>query len=1227
MKRFLAAILSLTMVLLSFTSVFAETETEITEDITSNPITFLTNTNTVSTKASDGFYADPNSTNEYITMQKGHSFRYTVNTQKAGKYLISVDSGGYREGVQLNVVINDSLQLEGIFTVINNSYFGATQNLGVITLSEGANVFCFNVPTDKSSAAVIMKSFTLTEYKEDLETLPATFLTNKDTVKNLTGVDAGNSAAGDNGYITMQASGHSFSYTVTTHKPGKYNVSVYCGSYKGNEKLNVYINNNKQIEGVLPVYTGNHFTRVAQDLGTVTLSEGENSFRFEVPNNSPGAIIMQSFTLSEYVLPTGDVSGTYATTLNTVSGGAYDKGNSSETFVTLQKNQSFEYTMNINSAEAGKYNISVKSGGKAEGVKVKVSVNGTLQTEAEYSDIQYDWYAWADQPLGTITLTEGTNVLKFECPSDSASAVIIQSFTLEKYINDLETLPAVFNTNTTTVEDYSNAQTDLCSEDYLTLSKGKYFEYTVTAQEEKQYKLSVNSGASKSGVQLDVYVGDVKKIAGTFTNITGAYQNWGDQELGILTIKKGKNVIKFSMPSSSADAAVIKSFKLSEYVIPTASLSADASTRIEAENYASENVVSHTGASGGKWISNLWADGADPIYIKINAAQEGYFDLDYAMLQGVKSGDLSCVTIYLDEEEIGDNTGTAVKNMDTELGFSWQYGSMNLYRTNAVHITEGEHIIKITVGIASGDKYKYQIDYLEFTPCTGLKIMGFNAVTKEGGRVPYTIRDGLEVYGEATVLKTSANDSENYTVIIAQYAPDGALVQAAAQKLDISDMAANEIKTFSVPMKYKGDGGTVKAFLWDTEKILPINSAKTYTERNFFANDTEVLNEDTKYVQANTVTDANGNYYDDYSIHDDNYDIDAIFYDSVVGSQSKVFAYIGVPKGASEKNPVPAVVCVHGGAGVAYSEWVKIWNDKGYAAIAMTLTGDQPGADTLDSAPYDKYPHPYKGLACWGSQAFKADYKNASMYQNVLNVIRAHNVLRSYPGVDEDKIGITGISWGGVTTTTVIGVDQRFKFAAPVYGAGYLDECASSFGDFFKVSGNTAEWDPANFSARSSVPVLFVNSDSDAYFTIDCTTKTNGVTPNSKICIKHDYFHNYTNGWGVPEIYAFADAMLKGDGENPFITVTDQQFEDGVMTVEFECPSGVSAQSADIYYMTKTEMPYGGGVDKIGWKKISDYEMTGDTLTVTVPADATYCYATIADNNGNLISSKLVTTK
>jgi dienelactone hydrolase len=61
-------------------------------------------------------------------------------------------------------------------------------------------------------------------------------------------------------------------------------------------------------------------------------------------------------------------------------------------------------------------------------------------------------------------------------------------------------------------------------------------------------------------------------------------------------------------------------------------------------------------------------------------------------------------------------------------------------------------------------------------------------------------------------------------------------------------------------------------------------------------------------------------------------------------------------------------------------------------------------------------------------------------YHAVAAVVLGHSLIRSFPEVDASRIGVTGISWGGYLTCIVAGVDDRFRFAAPVYGCGFLGE-------------------------------------------------------------------------------------------------------------------------------------------------------------------------------------------
>ena len=39
-----------------------------------------------------------------------------------------------------------------------------------------------------------------------------------------------------------------------------------------------------------------------------------------------------------------------------------------------------------------------------------------------------------------------------------------------------------------------------------------------------------------------------------------------------------------------------------------------------------------------------------------------------------------------------------------------------------------------------------------------------------------------------------------------------------------------------------------------------------------------------------------------------------------------------------------------------------------------------------------------------------------------------------------------GVSWGGVITSTVMGIDSRFAFAIPTYGCGHMADAENHWG-------------------------------------------------------------------------------------------------------------------------------------------------------------------------------------
>lgn len=206
-----------------------------------------------------------------------------------------------------------------------------------------------------------------------------------------------------------------------------------------------------------------------------------------------------------------------------------------------------------------------------------------------------------------------------------------------------------------------------------------------------------------------------------------------------------------------------------------------------------------------------------------------------------------------------------------------------------------------------------------------------------------------------------------------------------------------------------------------------------------------------------------------------------VFYDTKTwqGKPTKSFAWIGIPKHQPGEK-LPAMVLVHGGGGTAFDNWVKLWNDRGYAAIAMDVCGcvpvKVPGTKTWqrgeEGGPggWDPFPQ------------IEQPVTDQWPYQAMCDVILANSLIRSLPDVDADRVGLTGISWGGYLTCMVPAVDARFKFAVPVYGCGFIDECVWK-PNLAKLPKEQAErwlqlWDPRYWLPNVTMPTLWVDGPS-----------------------------------------------------------------------------------------------------------------------------------------------------
>ena len=310
--------------------------------------------------------------------------------------------------------------------------------------------------------------------------------------------------------------------------------------------------------------------------------------------------------------------------------------------------------------------------------------------------------------------------------------------------------------------------------------------------------------------------------------------------------------------------------------------------------------------------------------------------------------------------------------------------------------------------------------------------------------------------------------------------------------------------------------------------------------------------------------------------------IKAITYDGFEyqGKKTKVFAYIGFPEGASVDAKVPAIVLIHGGGGHPYLEWVKKWNDAGYAAIAMETTGCFPTevnacvSEATNSLYVYELTEPFaeEGYVLAPQRSYPTKYTEVEdqwAYHGLSQVIFAHNILRQDERVDVDRIGITGISWGGTMTAQVIGYDTRFAFAIPIYGTAYLGDSVKTF-DKFADPYVSALWAAENNLDNAKMPILWLVSNTDQYFGVPSASKSYehslGLNEKNSLAMLQGWSHSHIYGYDKPNSVAFADWAVNGG--TGFITFETQP-QGREVNCKVNIPEGVSNVAARVMYVTE----------------------------------------------------------
>lgn len=280
----------------------------------------------------------------------------------------------------------------------------------------------------------------------------------------------------------------------------------------------------------------------------------------------------------------------------------------------------------------------------------------------------------------------------------------------------------------------------------------------------------------------------------------------------------------------------------------------------------------------------------------------------------------------------------------------------------------------------------------------------------------------------------------------------------------------------------------------------------------------------------------------------------AIYFDGLnyQGKPTKVFAWLGMPANTSGK--VPGVVLVHGGGGTAFKEWVQKWNQKGFAAISIAVEGqlDIRGGDTRGGKKWKQHAWPGPKRSGIYHDSDKP-LKDQWMYHAVADTVIANSLLRSLPNIDTDKVGVMGISWGGIITSTVMGIDNRFAFAIPTYGCGDLSASENQYGralgdnDVYKQV-----WDPILRLKLATMPAQWLSWPGDKHFALDKQARSYQATSgDTMVTLVPGMGHGHKPGWNAPDSYAFAQSVVADPNGKPWCLSKSTVLKKNVVTASF----------------------------------------------------------------------------
>jgi dipeptidyl aminopeptidase/acylaminoacyl peptidase len=178
------------------------------------------------------------------------------------------------------------------------------------------------------------------------------------------------------------------------------------------------------------------------------------------------------------------------------------------------------------------------------------------------------------------------------------------------------------------------------------------------------------------------------------------------------------------------------------------------------------------------------------------------------------------------------------------------------------------------------------------------------------------------------------------------------------------------------------------------------------------------------------------------------------------------------PIGWQEGKKYPLVLSIHGGPAGQYGvDWYhefQVYAAKGYAVLFTNPRGSTGYGQKFE-----------RGIVGeWGGKD----------YVDIMNGL--DTALRKYPWIDQERMGVTGGSYGGFMTNWIVGHTDRFKAAVTLRSLsnfisddgtrdGAYGHAADFGGDIFQKMDLYWDRSPLKYASKVKTPTLILHSDND----------------------------------------------------------------------------------------------------------------------------------------------------